>query len=122
MVQAVFQGGQKGQGEQSGQAGGKYIFGDLFCDKISMISQIENIKLVYQEFTSFSSAFPDPSTGLNMLNLYKIVISKVTIMSFEAFKKAIEFLEKVGYILKTGPIHFRSKSNLGIDLILDQVI
>ena len=90
----------------------------FICQKLT---QINNTKLIFREIISFSSTFQNPKYGINISDLYKNIISKISDISLTDYNSIIELLQKGNYIIKTGSKHFRSSPNYPSENIFDQV-
>ena len=87
----------------------------LICQKLSDIS---NIKTVYKEIDSFTSAFPETNKGINVKDLYKNIISQI---NREEFIKIIQNLKNLKFIVRTENCHVRAIGE-NVEQILHKVI
>ena len=80
-----------------------------------------SVKTVYKEIDSFTSAFPETNKGINVKDLYKNIISKISQINREEFIKIIQNLENLEFIVRTGNCHVRAIGE-NVEQILDKVI
>ena len=103
---------------------------NIICEKLTYI---ENIKIIYKKLSAFTLTFPD-TKGIYASVVFRMIKHEITFMSsetstqtieaqkLEAFHKALNFLEKMKFVINTGSNKFRCTSNLDIDNILKNII